>query len=106
MRSTKNATKKFTKKNFTIYKRNKSFVRPNPATPIINRLSGQVQQLQQMVAQLESEKRMLERMMVLKVEPMDMEDSTAELPGIKGGGEHWPVDFEVAFGMERMSLNC
>ncbi|KAL3099683.1 hypothetical protein niasHS_003138 [Heterodera schachtii] len=83
-----------------------SFVRPNPATPIINRLSGQVQQLQQMVAQLESEKRMLERMMVMKVEPMDMEDSTAQLPGIKGGGEHWPVDFEVAFGMERMSLNC
>ncbi|KAL3116991.1 hypothetical protein niasHT_002950 [Heterodera trifolii] len=73
---------------------------------LFNRLSGQVQQLQQMVAQLESEKRMLERMMVMKVEPMDMEDSTAQLPGIKGGGEHWPVDFEVAFGMERMSLNC
>ncbi|KAL3109605.1 hypothetical protein niasHT_014539 [Heterodera trifolii] len=72
---------------------------------LFNRLNGQVQQLQQMVAQLESEKRMLERMVVMKVEPMDMEDSTAELPGIKGGGEHCPVDFEVAFGMERMSLN-
>ncbi|KAL3085929.1 hypothetical protein niasHS_008971 [Heterodera schachtii] len=76
-------------KNFTIYKRNKSFVRPNPVTPIINRLSAQVQQLQQMVAQLESEKRMLERMVLMKVAPMN--DSTAELPGIQGGGgfQHW-----------------
>ncbi|KAL3067818.1 hypothetical protein niasHS_016784 [Heterodera schachtii] len=67
------------------------------------RLSAQVQQLQQMDAQLENEKRMLERTVLMKVEPMDMEDSTAELPGIQGGGgQHWPLDFEVAFCMEKM----
>ncbi|KAL3117706.1 hypothetical protein niasHT_010264 [Heterodera trifolii] len=66
------------------------------------RLSAQVQQLQQMVAQLENEKLMLERMMQMKVEPMD--DSTAELPGIEGGCQQWPVDFEVAFAFEKMCL--
>ncbi|KAL3122334.1 hypothetical protein niasHT_000553 [Heterodera trifolii] len=48
------------------------------------------------------EKRMMERMVLMKVEQMD--DSTAELPGTQGGvgGRHWPVDFDVAFSLEKM----
>ncbi|KAL3071487.1 hypothetical protein niasHS_009267 [Heterodera schachtii] len=46
-------------------------------------IQPQVQQLQQMCTAGEREA-MLERMVLMKVEPMD--DSTAELPGIQGGG--------------------